>query len=209
MTTEHLKSEISKPATFSDWARQWGGKILAPVVALLARLGFTPNAITVIGFLLNIGIAILLATGHFQLGGGLILAAGIFDALDGSLARLTNQQTRFGAFLDSTLDRYSDALVFIGLAWAYMETGGRTAVLLCIFSLVGSVMISYTRARAEGLGIECKNGLLTRFERVLIVSIGLLIGLAQPMLWLMAVLTNFTAAQRAYHVWRVTTNSKS
>jgi phosphatidylglycerophosphate synthase len=208
MTTEHLESEIHKPATLSDWARKWGGKILAPVVMLLARLGFTPNAITVIGFLLNIGIAILLAAGHFRLGGGLILAAGIFDALDGSLARLTHQQTRFGAFLDSTLDRYSDALVFVGLAWAYVETGGRTEVLLCALSLIGSMMISYTRARAEGLGIECKNGLLTRFERVLIVSIALLIGLAQPMLWLMAVLTNFTAAQRAFHVWRVTASDE-
>lgn len=179
-----------------------------PVVKLLAQLGLSPNLVTTIGFILNMGVAMLLAQGQFAWGGALILLAGIFDTLDGALARLTNQQTRFGAFWDSTLDRYSDALVFAGLAWFYAQAAARLEITLIIAALVGSLMISYTRARAEGLGIECKVGLLTRFERVLLVAIALIAGWVQPMLWTMAILTNFTAAQRVAYVWQVTRESK-
>jgi CDP-diacylglycerol--glycerol-3-phosphate 3-phosphatidyltransferase len=194
--------------SFSDWARKWGNQVLLPVVKLLAQLGLSPNLVTTIGFILNMGVAMLLAQGQFAWGGALILLAGIFDTLDGALARLTNQQTRFGAFWDSTLDRYSDALVFAGLAWFYAQAAARLEITLIIAALVGSLMISYTRARAEGLGIECKVGLLTRFERVLLVAIALIAGWVQPMLWTMAILTNFTAAQRVAYVWQVTRESK-
>ncbi len=206
--TESLESNSPSSPTFTDWARQWGGKILAPLVNVLARLGFSPNMVTIIGLLLNASAALLLASGRLAWGGGVMLAAGIFDALDGSLARLTGRQTRFGAFLDSTLDRYSEAFVFAGLAWFYLSAGQRLPIMLIIASLVGSIMVSYARARAEGLGIECKGGLLTRFERVLLIGIALLAGLIQPALWLLAILTNLTAVQRIISVWRATRDER-
>ncbi len=206
MTTEHLSSCSPQPVTFSDRARQWGGKILAPVVEALARLGLTPNGMTLIGFLLNIGVAILLAGGYFPWGGGLLLFAGLFDSLDGALARRLGRTTRFGALLDSTLDRYSEAVVFTGLTWFYLSTGRYLEVMLIAAALVGSLMVSYTRARAEGLGLQCKGGWLTRFERVLLTAGGLITGLVLPMLWIMAGLTNLTALQRILHVWRMTRN---
>jgi CDP-diacylglycerol--glycerol-3-phosphate 3-phosphatidyltransferase len=190
------------PAGLSDRLRQWSGQFLSPLVRLLARLGLTPNWITTGGLVFNAGVAVLLAKGYLAWGGGLMLLAGIFDTLDGSLARLTGQSTSFGAFLDSTFDRYSEACVFAGLAWFYLGTGRRLEVMLIVASLVGSIMVSYTRARAEGLGIECKGGLLTRLERVVIVGAALLTGLVTPMLWLMAVLTHVTVAQRVWSVWQ-------
>lgn len=201
---DQVEPDVRRTATLSDWARKWGSGLLSTLIKPLAAAGVTPNALTVAGLLLNAGVAAVLATGHLAWGGGLILLAGVFDALDGSLARLTGQQSRFGAFLDSTLDRYSDALVFVGLAWFYLGSGARGEIMLIFAALVGSVMVSYTRARAEGLGLECKGGLLTRFERVLIIAVALIIGWVQPMLVLMAILTNVTAAQRIWHVWRVT-----
>jgi CDP-diacylglycerol--glycerol-3-phosphate 3-phosphatidyltransferase len=198
-----MNTEQVKP-TLSAWARKRSSGLLSTLVRPLAAAGVAPNAITVTALLLAACAAAVLANGYMAWGGGLILLAGALDALDGSLARLTGQQSRFGAFLDSTLDRYSDALVFVGLAWFYLNAGARMEVMLIFASLVGSVMVSYTRARAEGLGLECKGGLLTRLERVLIIATALIIGWVQPMLALMAVLTNVTAAQRIWHVWQVT-----
>ncbi len=204
MTTKNLESTTRAPATLSDWARRWSARLLQPAVRLLARLGFSPNSVTLIGLALNLGVALLLAKGLLLWGGILMLLAGLFDALDGSLARLTGRQTRFGAFLDSTLDRYSEALTLLGLMWFYLGTNSRIEVMLIAASLVGSILVSYTRARAEGLGLECKGGLLTRLERVIIISAALILGLVQPALWLVAILTNFTALQRIIYVWQAT-----
>lgn len=207
MSTEQSEIKTSPP-TLSDWLRQRGTKILAPVVNLLARLGFSPNAVTLIGLGLNIGVACLLAAGWLKWGGALMLVAGLFDSLDGALARQTGTKTLFGAFLDSTLDRYSEACALLGLAWFYLEQSERISVMLIVAALVGSIMVSYTRARAEGLGLSCKGGLLTRFERVLLISLGLISGLTQPMLWLLAVLANGTALQRIAIVWQATDRGK-
>jgi CDP-diacylglycerol--glycerol-3-phosphate 3-phosphatidyltransferase len=196
--------EKKRPASFSDWARTWGTQLLAPVASVLGRLGLTPNAVTLLGLALNLGVAAVLASGYTMWGGWLLLLAGIFDALDGTLARLMGRQTAFGAFLDSTCDRYAEAAVFMGLMIPFLRNGQQTQVALIFASLIGSVLISYTRARAEGLGLECKVGLLTRFERFLIMAAALILGLVTPALWLLAVLTNLTALQRIVHVWRIT-----
>jgi CDP-diacylglycerol--glycerol-3-phosphate 3-phosphatidyltransferase len=134
----------------------------------------------------------------------LYLLSGVFDALDGTLARLTNRKTRFGAFLDSTSDRYADAAILIGMMIPFLRAGQQMQVILAFIALIGSVLVSYTRARAEGLGLECKVGLLTRLERFLIVAIALLFNWVTPALWVLAILTNFTALQRIVYVWVIT-----
>ncbi len=201
MTTQEPKK---RPATFSDWARTWGSKLLVPVATLLGRLGLTPNMLTLFGLAMTLGVAVVLALGYTRLGGWLFLLAGVFDALDGTLARLTNRKTRFGAFLDSTSDRYADAAILMGMMIPFLRAGRHTEVILAFVSIIGSVMVSYTRARAEGLGLDCKVGLLTRFERFLIIAVALILNQVTPVLWLLAVLTNLTALQRIAHVWRIT-----
>ncbi len=198
--------EQKRPATFSDWARIWGGKLLVPAAGVLARLGLTPNAVTLIGFALTLVVGAVLALGYTTRGGWLLLLAGVFDALDGTLARLMGRKTRFGAFLDSTCDRYSDAAILFGLMLPFLRAGqqGQAQIILIFVTLVGSILISYTRARAEGLGLECKVGLLTRLERFLIIAAALILNLVTPALWLLAILTNITALQRVIYVWRIT-----
>ena len=196
--------EKTRSASFSDWARTWGSRLLVPIARLLARLGFTPNALTLLGLALTLGVAVVLALGHTTLGGWLFLLAGAFDALDGTLARLTNRKTRFGAFLDSTCDRYADAAILMGMMIPFLRSGQHTPVILAVASIVGSVLVSYTRARAEGLGLECKVGLLTRLERFLLIAAALILNQVTLVLWALAILSNFTAIQRIVHVWRIT-----
>jgi len=193
--------------SFSDWARQASAQIIAPIASALGRVGFTPNSLTLLGLALIALTAIVLALGYTFWGGVLFLVAGIFDAFDGALARQTNRQTRFGAFLDSTADRYADAAILIGVMAPLLQRGQQTGVILAFLALVGSVLVSYTRARAEGLGLECKVGLLTRLERFIIIAVGLFFNLLTPMLWVMALLTHVTAIQRIVHVWRITRTS--
>jgi CDP-diacylglycerol--glycerol-3-phosphate 3-phosphatidyltransferase len=176
----------------------------------LNTLGLTPNMLTIVGCLAMFGIGAVLATGNFALGGVLVIAAGIFDALDGSLARLTNRVTKFGAFLDSTTDRFAEGALFFGIMYWYLEHRAIFVAYLVFFALLGSLMVSYTRARAEGLGIECKEGLMTRFERIALLVIGLIItaffGDAPILivLGILAVLANVTAVQRMWLVYRAT-----
>lgn len=130
--------------------------------------------------------------------------------LDGALARATKQSSLFGAFLDSTLDRYSESITFLALAYYYSGTSGNRAELVLIFViLVGSLMVSYTRARAEALNIECNAGILQRPERVILLIAGLLIGWMQPILWIMAIFTNISALQRIYEVYSKTNQNPS
>ncbi len=194
------------PASFSEWARRWGEAITAPVARTLGRLGLSPNAATLLGLALNFCVAVVLGLGHTSLGGWLLLFAGAFDALDGALARQMNRKTRFGGFLDSTCDRYAEAAIFLGLMIPYLRAGsqGQVQVILIFVTLVGSVLISYTRARAEGLGLECKVGLLTRLERFLIMAAALILNQVTLALWFLAVLTHFTALQRIVYVRRIT-----
>ncbi len=184
--------------------REWTAGIRRPVARVLGGWGITPNALTVCGCLLNVPVMLALATGRLQVGGLLMLLAGLFDAFDGSVAREMGQATKFGAFFDSVMDRYSEAIVFLGLFLWYLQRGARLELVLIYATIVGSLVVSYARARAEGLGLSCKVGLLTRLERVGLLAAGLLLGQLLPVLAVMAVFTNVTAAQRVYHVWRLT-----
>lgn len=169
----------------------------------VGRTGLSPNALTVIGFLLNLGVATVIASGNLQLAGVLALLAGGFDMLDGAVARATQRVTRFGGFLDSTLDRYSEAVLFGGLLLHTLWAGyGDTAVVLCYATIVGSLMVSYARARAEAAGISLTAGLFARPERVVTLAVFLLLDRPVWALWLLAVATNLTVLQRMYLMWK-------
>ncbi|MDA8104364.1 MAG: CDP-alcohol phosphatidyltransferase family protein [Nitrospiraceae bacterium] len=174
----------------------------APLEKFAKRIPVHPNVITIAGFLLTVFASAVLAA-HMRLGGGLVLAAGFFDVLDGVVARVNDKKSAFGAFLDSVLDRYSDAFILLAVGWNLYGSGRPTGLILSLLTLVGAFLISYTRARAEGLGRECKNGLLERPERVVLISVGAVSGLIIPILWIMAIFTHITAFQRIYHVWKV------
>lgn len=189
----------------SKYGREWVARPVAVVVEGLHRLGVTPNMVTYTGFALTIGTAIVLGSGAFVWGGVLLLFASLLDLVDGSLARATSQSSTFGAFLDSTLDRYSESVTFLALAWHYSSvSGGQWAILLVFLTIIGSLMVSYTRARAEALSIDCKEGWMQRPERIALLIFGLLTGWMLPVLAIMAILTNFTAVQRIYQVyWKI------
>ena len=176
---------------------------------IVARTNLSPNAITVIGLGLNFVVAAIIASGNLILGGILLLLAGAFDVVDGAVARATNQVSPFGSFFDSTMDRYADAIVLGGLLIYLIDDGAGTLPLVLVFiTLVGSLMISYTRSRAESLGLRGDVGFAQRAERVIILSAGLLIGRPVWALWLLAGLTQFTVLQRIIHVWRELQSSK-
>lgn len=169
---------------------------------MLARLGITPNTVTVLGLLFNGLVAWVLSGGQFVAGGTLMLAAGVFDMLDGAVARAGSRVTRFGGFLDSTLDRYSEAVLLLGLLAYFARTDNEQAVLLVYITFVGSVMISYARARAEALGVSGEVGLFARPERVVLLGVLLVFNAPVLALWILAVGTNFTALQRIWHTYR-------
>ncbi len=171
---------------------------------LLARTGVSPNALTLVGLCLNLLVAWVIASGYLVMGGVLVLAANAFDMLDGALARVTGRTTSFGAFLDSSLDRYAEAIIYLGvMAWLY-SAGDGASLAAAYLGIVGSFMVSYTRARAEGLGVGGEVGWLPRPERILLLALGLLFHqyLLSPVLWLLALFTNVTAVQRMVYVKR-------
>lgn len=172
-----------------------------PVVRPLARLGVTPNHISTLGFLGNVGAAALAARGDFLAAGVVVLAASALDLLDGALARATGRASAFGAVYDSVLDRLSEAAVLAGLVFYFGQRGDREEVALCFAALVGSLLVSYVRARAQTQGFDLREGLFTRPERVLLLGGGLIIDQVRIALWLLAVLANATALQRLYAVW--------
>ena len=202
---------------------------LAPLVRLLAWVGLGPDALTVIGVVFSVFAGLAYFEGGFRLGSLLLLLAGLCDILDGELARTGNRASTFGAFLDSTLDRLAEALVLLGISGFYafnmlelihdpsrvideLSRGlePRTYFLLSLTAtaaLIGSFMVSYTRARAEGLGLECKVGWFERPERLLLILIAGLFGISAVMPWALVILTVLsfaTAAQRVAHVWKNT-----
>lgn len=171
--------------------------------ALLARTGLTPNQLTVMGLVLNGVVGWVVAEGRLQLAGVLLIVAGAFDMLDGAVARATGRVTRFGGVLDSVLDRYAEAFVLGGLLVWIVRTGlGAVPVLLCYATIVGSILVSYVRARAEGAGIQLTQGFFARPERVVVLALGLLLDRPIWALWLLAVATNLTVLQRLWLVRR-------
>ena len=175
-----------------------------PVGRAIARLGVSANALTLIGLALNILAAGIVAAGGMTLGGAAFLLASAFDALDGAVARATGTASAFGAFLDSVMDRYSESAMFIGLLAVFASRQQLDVAVGCSVALVGSLLVSYARARAEGLGVDCEVGLLQRPERVVLLAAGLLLAdvLLVPIIWLIAIVTNVTVVQRIVYVWR-------
>ncbi len=171
---------------------------------LLGQLGLSPNALTIIGYLLHLPAMAALALGNLPLGGALFLLASTFDSLDGSVARETGRVTTFGAFFDSVMDRFSEATVLLGLFLWFLNRGSKLELVLIYVAVVGSLMVSYARARAEGVGVQCKEGAFTRFERVLLMGVGMLVRQPTVTLWILAILTVFTALQRVWYVWQLT-----
>jgi len=152
--------------------------------------------------LLNLVAAALIVAGNLWLAGVVYLAAGMLDLLDGVLARLAESDSRFGAFLDSTLDRISEGVVFAAIAYYLALGGNAVGAGLVVLALLGSLLVSYTRARAEGLGVECKVGIVTRAERVVLIAFALLSGWLPEVIYLLLVLTGVTVAQRVHRVHR-------
>jgi CDP-diacylglycerol--glycerol-3-phosphate 3-phosphatidyltransferase len=179
-----------------------------PIVRLLSRTPLTPNAITWLGFFLTIIAGALIVTGHLLAAGVVVLVAGFFDMLDGALARVTERITRFGAILDSTLDRLSEAVLLLSLLAVFVREQQFASSLLVGIALLGSLMVSYIRARMEGLGIECKAGLFTRPERVIILALALMLSQFDHALivalGLISILSFYTVVERLVYAWRQT-----
>jgi CDP-diacylglycerol--glycerol-3-phosphate 3-phosphatidyltransferase len=177
-------------------------KGFAPVLSALRRLGVTPNQVTVAGTIMNAGAAALIVTDHLIWAGIVVLVAGCLDLVDGSLARLSQQVTPFGAFLDSTFDRVSEGIILAAVAYRLAEGGSALDAALVVLALLGSILVSYTRSRAESLGVECKVGLMSRPERVILVAIGLFFDVLPYVIYIMLALTVFTVIQRVVHTYR-------
>lgn len=179
-------------------------RVADPVARALLGARVRPNQLTVLGLCCSAASAAAFALDRQRWGGVLLAVAGACDILDGALARASGQVSPFGAFLDSVLDRYSDLLVLAGLVFLFMRAGGAVDVGATLAALVGTVMVSYTRARAESVGVECKVGLMERGERLLLLIAGALADLLVPAVWLVAVGANATALHRILHTWRAT-----
>jgi len=172
-----------------------------PLEPYARRVSISPNVITVAGFLITV-VAALVMPGNLIAGGLLILLGGLLDMLDGVVARSNGKVSRFGALLDSTLDRYSDACLFIAAAWYFFTTDHIAGAVLSIGSLVGAVLVSYVRARAEGLKIACHVGIMERPERIVLLAFGCLTGWLFPVMIVLFVLSHVTVIQRILHVSR-------
>lgn len=205
---------------YRDYLQKLIYTLINPIIKGMIKMGITPNMVTTIGFVGNV-IAAFLFIHASQLtpismgfswigwGGAILLFSGLFDMMDGRLARLGNMSTTFGAFWDSTLDRYSELFSLFGITLYLMTASGIWAGVITFLALVGSIMVSYVRARAEGLGIECKMGLMQRPERVVVTAFATIItGLTSNLWWLIggmtliAVLANITAFWRVAHCYK-------
>ncbi len=196
-----------------DGVKNWYLNLITPIVNFFITRAVNPNLFTTLGFLVSMISAALFVMGYPRWGGALVLLSGTFDIMDGKVARATNQVTKFGALYDSTLDRYAEVVVFFGLAYFFdrghidflKELDSRwrmVAVIAVSVALGGSMMVSYVRARAEGLGLQCKVGIMQRPERIVLLGLGALIHEIVLLIavGLIAVLSNFTAFQRLVHV---------
>jgi len=177
-------------------------KIVRVIVRMLALSRIHPNALTLIGLLINVVAAVLLAQGNFWIAGWVIIGAAIFDMVDGRVARETQQVTRFGGFFDSVLDRYSDLGLLMGLLVYYASINRSFYVVLTAIVMTASVMISYTRARAENTIPKCKVGFMERPERIVLFIIGALFNRMAAVLWVIAILGNLTVVHRMIFTWQ-------
>jgi len=183
--------------------------LIDPVSRALAGAHIHPHVLTVMGFILSLAAANFFRVGHFFWAAVAIILGGTCDILDGRIARATGKGSTYGALFDSTIDRYSEIFIFLGLTWFYYDRS-RATVLIILLAVAGSIMVSYTRARAEGLGLECRVGLLQRQHRIVLLVAGALLG-AIPgtrylgmlaAIWIIAILANITAIQRVAYIHR-------
>jgi len=187
---------------FESFLRRAFKKPLDGIAGFLLKIGLTPNHITLLGLLGNIGAAILIGMGVLRWAGLLAGLMAPLDAVDGAMARLRGTSSKFGAFFDSTIDRYDELILLAGLAFHFYNIGSLAGVMLTFAAAIGSVMVSYTRARAEALGFQASVGILTRVGRAIVLVIGLIFAQALPSVGIIAILANITAIQRIYAVWR-------
>ena len=176
-------------------------RLTDPIVSVIARTGATPNQLSALGFLGNVGAGVLAARGEFLAAGLVMLVFSALDLLDGALARATGRVTAFGAVLDSSLDRLSEAAVLAGLAFYFAQRGDKEEIVLGFVALTGSFLVSYVRAQALAKGLDLREGLFTRAERVILLAGGLIISQVRIALWILAVMACATALQRLYAVW--------
>jgi CDP-diacylglycerol--glycerol-3-phosphate 3-phosphatidyltransferase len=196
-----------KKKSFSDNMRVWFRWYYHPIAAFLNRFGIRPNTVTLIGLAGTVGVAVLIAFGYMTWAGILLLVMGPVDAMDGALARLRNEATAWGAFVDAVTDRYSELFLFLGFLIYFMLHSNEAGILLAYLAAAGSVLVSYVKARADASKLDANVGLLTRVERYLVIIPGLIFSSLYPPLVLIAltiiaVLANITALQRIFRVRR-------
>lgn len=182
--------------------------VLLRLAQMLVRMGISPNLITVVGCMAGILSGIALARGEFLWAAIAIAVVGLSDLLDGMVARARNTQTRFGAFLDSALDRYADMAMFIGLIIYFAQMNRLDYLLICCLALVGTVMTSYSRARAESVIGHCRVGFMERPERLVFFLLGILFNRVEQALWVIAIGANWTAVQRIHYTWVVSSSRR-
>lgn len=200
MSDQSSPSEVKPKRSFEQYMRDTFKIVLDPVAVFLLKLGLTPNAITLLGMLLSATAGVVAGFGKFTLAGIILLVGAPLDAVDGAMARQRGKPSRFGGFFDSVIDRYSELFVLGGLLYYYVGQGNAFASLLIFIAAAGSVMVSYTRARAEGQRFTAKVGILSRMERMIALILFLI--LARPLIamWVIAILANITAVQRILNV---------
>jgi CDP-diacylglycerol--glycerol-3-phosphate 3-phosphatidyltransferase len=200
MSNTEPANRVSTLHTFTDWVRQIFSFVLTPLAEYIVKIGIHPNVLTFSGLVGNMIGAYFLSQGNFLWGGIIILVMGPIDALDGATARAKGVITPWGAFVDSTSDRWSESVIMLGLLVHYATTNAAQSTVLVLLALVGSLMVSYTRARAEALGFKANVGFMTRLERYLVLAPALLFNHPEIALWIIAPLANITAVQRILHV---------
>ncbi len=181
-------------------------KLVSPIIFLFEKMNLSPNSVTILGFIISIFSGVAFAFGHFFWGGILILISGIFDIMDGYLAKKNNKVTEFGALLDSSLDRYAEFISLSGLGTYYILQGYLYSTIILAIAIIGSIMVSYVRARSEGLGYNCKVGILERLERIVLLGFLSLFGFYGSVIAIsiIAVLANVTVVERLHHIGKLT-----
>lgn len=204
-----MDSQEKKKFTLESFLRRVFKGVLDTVAKGFIKIGLSANAVTVLGLLGAIGAAVAIALGYPFWGGVVLLVMAPLDAVDGAIARLSGGNKPFGAFLDSFVDRYSELFVYAGILYLFFTEGNVLGVMLCFAAASGAVLVSYARARAEGLGFEAKTGIMTRVERSIVLIVGLLFGILWIALVIIALLAHITALMRMVAVWKQAIQSEN
>ena len=185
--------------------KYWYIDLISPIIRFCIRHRVEPNLLTAIGFFISAGAAVAFATDRVQLAGAILLFSGTFDIIDGKVARATGLVSKFGSFFDSTMDRLSDVVIYLGLLYLYLEKGRGEMIWVLMLATIGSLMVSYARSKAEALRINCSVGMFQRPERVVYLGFAGVLGHTTLYygVWLLAVATNLTVIQRIFHVYAV------